>query len=102
MEEAQPKKRKKLSKIVVFAVIAATVFMLLASVGTASDISVPLIALLAFIPALLSVLGVIFTRKNGKVGGRIGAYVAIGVTVAAVVVMGRQNDRLHRACEGRA
>ena len=88
VEEAQPKKRKKLSKIVVFAVIAAAVFMLLASVGTASDISVPLIALLAFIPALLSVLGVIFTRKNGKVGGRIGAYVAIGVTVAAVVVMG--------------
>lgn len=88
VKEAQPKKRKKLSKIVVFAVIAAAVFMLLASVGTASDISVPLIALLAFIPALLSVLGVIFTRKNGKVGGRIGAYVAIGVTVAAVVVMG--------------
>lgn len=88
VEEAQPKKRKKLSKIVVFAVIAAAVFMLLASVGTASDISVPLIALLAFIPALLSVLGVIFTRKNGKVGGRIGAYVAIGVTVVAVVVMG--------------
>ena len=88
MEEAQPKKRKKLSKIVVFAVIAGAVFILLASVGTASDISVPLIALLAFIPALLSVLGVIFTRKNGKVGGRIGAYVAIGVTVAAVVVMG--------------
>ena len=27
-------------------------------------------------------------RKDGKVGGRIGAYVAIGVTVAAVVVMG--------------
>nr|WP_278754405.1 DUF6591 domain-containing protein [Bifidobacterium catenulatum] len=88
VEEAQPKKRKKLSKIVVFAVIAAAVFMLLASVRTASDISVPLIALLAFIPALLSVLGVIFTRKNGKVGGRIGAYVAIGVTVVAVVVMG--------------
>lgn len=88
VQEAQTKKRKKLSKIVVFAVIAAAVFMLLASVGTASDISVLLIALLAFIPALLSVLGVIFTRKNGKVGGRIGAYVAIGVTVAAVVVMG--------------
>ncbi len=88
VEEAQPKKRKKLSKIVVFAVIAAAVFMLLASVVTASDITVPLIAVLAFIPALLSVLGMIFTRKNGKVGGRIGAYVAIGVTVAAVVVMG--------------
>ena len=88
VEEAQPKKHKKLSKIVVFAVIAAAVFMLLASVGAASDITVPLIAVLAFIPALLSVLGVIFTRKNGKVGGRIGAYVAIGVTVAAVVVMG--------------
>lgn len=71
-----------------FAVIAAAVFMLLASVGTASDITVPLIAELAFMPALLSVLGVIFTRKNGKVGCRIGAYVAIGVTVAAVVVMG--------------
>lgn len=88
VEEAQPKKHNKLSKIVVFAVIAAAVFMLLASVGAASDITVPLIAVLAFIPALLSVLGVIFTRKNGKVGGRIGAYVAIGVTVAAVVVMG--------------
>lgn len=88
VKETQPKKRKKLSKIVVLAVIAAAVFMLFASVGTASDITVPLIAVLAFIPALLSVLSVIFTRKDGKVGGRIGAYVAIGVTVAAVVVMG--------------
>lgn len=88
VKETQPRKRKKLSKIVVLAVIAAAVFMLFASVGTASDISVPLIAVLAFIPALLSVLGVIFTRKDDKVGGRIGAYVAIGVTVAAIVVMG--------------
>lgn len=88
VKETQPKKRKKLSKIVVLAVIAAAVFMLFASVGTASDITVPLIAVLAFIPALLSVLSVIFTRKDGKIGGRIGAYVAIGVTVAAVVVMG--------------
>lgn len=88
VQEAQTEKRKKLSKIVVFAVIAALVFMLFALVGTASDITVSLIAVLAFIPALLSVLGVIFTRKNSKVKGRIGAFAAIGITVVAVVVMG--------------
>ena len=94
VEEAQPKKRKKLSKIVVFAVIAAAVFMLLASVGTASVIG-------------------IHTCTVVRSGGDLHAEERQGRRPYRGICRhrchcgcrsghGRQNDRLHRACKGRA
>jgi len=102
VEEAQPKKRKKLSKIVVFAVIAAAVFMLLASVVTASDITVPLIAVLAFIPALLSVLGGDLHAEERQGRRPYRGICRHRCHCGCRSGHGRQNDRLHRACEGRA
>lgn len=88
VREVQPGKRGKQSKIVVLAIIVSAVFLLIALVVGPSSITMPLIAGLAVLPTLLSILSVIFTRKNGEVKGRIGAFVAVGVTVVAIVVMG--------------
>ena len=88
VREVQPGKRGKQSKIVVLAIIVSAVFLLIALVVGSASITMPLIAGLAVLPTLLSILSVIFTRKNGEVKGRIGAFVAVGVTVVAIVVMG--------------
>ena len=88
VREVQPGKRGKQSKIVVLAIIVSAAFLLIALVVGSASITMPLIAGLAVLPTLLSILSVIFTRKNGEVKGRIGAFVAVGVTVVAIVVMG--------------
>ncbi len=88
VREVQPGKRGKQSKIVVLAIIVSAVFLLIALVVGSASITMPLIVGLAVLPALLSILSVIFTRKNGEGKGRIGAFVAVGVTVVAIVVMG--------------
>ncbi len=88
VREVQSGKRGKQSKIVVLAIIVSAVFLLIALVVGSASITMPLIVGLAVLPALLSVLSVILAWKNGEAKGRIGAFVAVGVTVVAIVVMG--------------
>ncbi len=88
VREVQSGKHGKQSKIMVLAIIVSAVFLLIALVVGPSSITMPLIVGLAVLPALLSVLSVILAWKNGEAKGRIGAFVAVGVTVVAIAVMG--------------
>lgn len=76
---------KKTSKLAVFAIIVAVFFLLFSFLGMDSW---GMLVFFAILPALLSGFSVYVTRKDGKVQGRILAWVAVGITVVALIVGG--------------
>lgn len=78
-------RNKKTSKLAVFAIIVAAVFLLIAFIGVGSW---GLLAFFALLPVLLSGFAVYTTRKDGKAQGRVLAWVAVGITVVALIVGG--------------
>ena len=78
-------RNKKTSKLAVFAIIVAAVFLLITFIGVNSW---SLLAFFALLPVLLSGFAVYTTRKDGKAQGRVLAWVAVGITVVALIVGG--------------
>ena len=78
-------RNKKTSKLAVFAIIVAAVFLLITFIGVNSW---GLLAFFALLPVLLSGFSVYTTRKDGKAQGRVLAWVAVGITVVALIVGG--------------
>lgn len=76
---------KKTSKLAVLAIIVAAVFLLIAFIGVNSW---GLLAFFALLPVLLSGFAVYTTCKDGKAQGRVPVWVAVGITVVALIVGG--------------
>ena len=83
--DAPDVRNKKTSKLAVFAIIVAAVFLLITFIGVNSW---GLLAFFALLPVLLSGFSVYTTRKDGKAQGRVLAWVAVGITVVALIVGG--------------
>ena len=83
--DAPDVRNKKTSKLAVFAIIVAAVFLLITFIGVNSW---GLLAFFALLPVLLSGFAVYTTRKDGKAQGRVLAWVAVGITVVALIVGG--------------
>ena len=83
--DAPETRNKKTSKLAVFAIIVAAVFLLITFIGVNSW---GLLAFFALLPVLLSGFAVYTTRKDGKAQGRVLAWVAVGITVVALIVGG--------------
>ncbi|MBT1181897.1 permease [Bifidobacterium sp. CP2] len=80
-----PQSAKKTSKLAVFAIIVAVLFLLSAFMGVKTW---SMLVGFTVLPALLSGFAVYVTRKDGRRQGSILAYVAVGITVVALIVGG--------------
>lgn len=82
---AQPHQQKKTSKLAVFAIIWSAFFVLSGFLGF--DSWGGLIAATVF-PALLSGFSIYVTRPDGKVQGRVLAWIAVGITCVGFIIGG--------------
>lgn len=81
----QPKPHKRTSKLAIFAIIVAAVFLLTTFLGMNSW---SMLVFFALLPVLLSGFSLYVTRKDGKVQGRVLAWVAVGITAVALIIGG--------------
>lgn len=84
-QPGQPKPHKKTSKLAVFAIIVSAVFLLCTFISMNSWGQ---LAFFAVLPVLLSGFSLYTIRKDGKVQGRVLAWVAVGITVVALIIGG--------------
>lgn len=74
---------KKTSKLAVFAIIVAVLFLLCAFIGIDSW---GLLIFFTILPAILSGFSIYVTRKDGKAQGRVLAWVAVGITAVSFII----------------
>ncbi|MBT1174643.1 permease [Bifidobacterium sp. LC6] len=79
----QPQAHKKTSKLAIFAIIVDVLFLLTTVIGLNSW---GMLVFFAVLPVLLSGFSLYVTRKDGKVQGRVLAWVAVGLAVVGLIV----------------
>lgn len=86
--DQEPKAAEPKTKKPVIAIVFAVIYLLLALISDGSTLSVSLIVVFAILPALFSGLAFLDTRESPKSKKRIYTYIAIGITVLSIVIMG--------------